>query len=130
MMKLKRNQKGFTLIEVLLIVVILGIIAAIAIPRLMASKQEAQTSSCHSNCANINTALEKYYFDSGTYPADTTAMLAMLAAAGVDPDGAGPMGVTIYMPDGPPSCPTTGSYQLTTSKRAKCTVHGDINGGT
>ena len=115
MMKLKRNQKGFTLIEVLLIVVILGIIAAIAIPRLMASKAEAQLQSCHSTVANINTALEKLYFDTGAYPVNAAAFTALLAN-------------TTYLPDGTPVCPAAGAYTMTAASRATCSVHGDIYG--
>jgi general secretion pathway protein G len=107
MMKLKRNQKGFTLIEVLLIVVILGIIAAIAIPRLMASKAEAQKESCKSNLANLNTAIEKYYFDNSAWPA------AITAAAGLN---------STYLPDGIPTCPKDGdAYTIDgTTHRASC----------
>jgi len=117
MSKLKRRQKGFTLIEVLLIVVILGIIAAIAIPRLMASRAQAQEKTCRTNVANINTALEKYYFDTGKYPGDTGA------ATFTDF-----LSLTDYFPDGAPVCPSGGTYSLKTTKRAKCTIHGDIDG--
>ncbi len=118
MMKLKRNQKGFTLIEVLLIVVILGIIAAIAIPRLMATRQEAQENSCHSTVANINTAAEKFYFDTGAWPADLAALVT--GSGGV-----------IYLPDGTPTCPASGILSIdTTSHRAECTIHGNIYGST
>jgi len=115
MSKLKRRQKGFTLVEVLLIVVILGIIAAIAIPRLMASRAEAQEKTCRTNVADINTALEKYYFDTGAYPADQTAFSALLAD-------------TNYFPDGAPVCPSGGEYRIKGTKRARCTTHGDIDG--
>jgi len=122
MSKLKRRQKGFTLIEVLLIVVILGIIAAIAIPRLMASKAEAQEKTCRTNVADINTALEKYYFDTGAYPDNETAFEALLDNK-------------TYFPDGHPKCPSRNAnvaiadhYSMTTDKRAKCEIHGGIYG--
>jgi type II secretion system protein G len=118
MMKLRKNQKGFTLIEVLLIVVILGIIAAIAIPRLMESKAEAQKQTCRANVANINTAIDKYYFDEGTYPTALSTILAIQA----------------YFPDGVPKCPSKVASKLDyvftpTTNRATCQNHGDINGG-
>ena len=123
MMKLIKNQKGFTLIEVLLIVVILGIIAAIAVPRLMSSKAEAQMTSCRANVANINTAIEKYFFDHNAYP----ATLDVLFTATQDSE--------LYFPDGPPICGATGNsttYTMNLNHRAKCNYagHGDINGGT
>ncbi len=108
MIKLKRNQKGFTLIEVLLIVVILGIIAAIAIPRLMASRAQAEQEACKTNLANLNTAIEKYYFDYGSWPSDLNALN--------NPD---------YMPDGVPTCPSGGTYSIDgTTHRAKCSEPG------
>jgi prepilin-type N-terminal cleavage/methylation domain-containing protein len=121
-MKLRKNKKGFTLIEVLLIVVILGIIAAIAVPRLMSSRTEAQMLSCRSNVANINTAIEKYYFDHNTYPT-----LDILFAAAQDSE--------LYFPDGAPICGATGNsttYKMNDNHRAKCDYagHGNIYGAT
>lgn len=123
MMKLRKNQKGFTLIEVLLIVVILGIIAAIAIPRLMASRAEAQLQTCRTNVANLNTAIEKYYFDTGLEIAAGTALVGS-AIDGADADG------NLYMPDGVPvNCPDgTSTYAVNANKRAACSTHGDIYG--
>jgi len=139
MMKLRKNQKGFTLIEVLLIVVILGIIAAIAIPRLMASRQEAQLQSCRANVANINTAIEKYYLDYGFYPADLDGTTATVAATADAAGTAGSLFIATflfngvaepYFPDGAPLCGAGGAYAMNANHRAFCSVttHGDING--
>jgi prepilin-type N-terminal cleavage/methylation domain-containing protein len=127
-MKLRKNKKGFTLIEVLLIVVILGIIAAIAVPRLMSSRAEAQMISCRANVANINMAIEKYFYDHNAYPASLvgsgeTALFAATADA------------ELYFPDGPPICGATGNsttYTMNLNHRAKCGYagHGNIYGAT
>lgn len=63
----KLNQKGFTLIEVLLIVVILGIIAAIAIPRLMASREESRAQQAAYNLRNIISLQNDYNPMNGKY---------------------------------------------------------------
>lgn len=63
-----KNQKGFTLIEVLLVVVILGILAAIAIPRFLTSEEDAQISACNTNLATIRTQIEQFHFDTSAYP--------------------------------------------------------------
>jgi len=121
MMKLKRDQKGFTLIEVLLIVVILGIIAAIAIPRLMATKRDARVNSCHSSVASLNAAIEKYYYDAAAY--GTIAQLV----TGVDQNNDGT--ADTYLPDGAPTCPKTGgAITIGATNRGICSIHGDING--
>lgn len=69
MMKLmRRREKGFTLLEVMLVVIIIGIIAIIALPRLLVTKTRAEEESCDSNLQAIRTQLECYQWDNGTYP--------------------------------------------------------------
>jgi prepilin-type N-terminal cleavage/methylation domain-containing protein len=60
MMKLFRNEGGFTLIEILIVVLIIGIIAALAIPNLMAARQASWGSTCAANRSSIASAVELY----------------------------------------------------------------------
>jgi len=80
MIMFKKNEKGFTLIEVLLVVVIIGILAVISLPRLMGSKAEAEDNACKANLQLIRTQLEKYRFLEGTTVAPYPATLAALIA--------------------------------------------------
>jgi len=65
----KTHQSAFTLIELLLVVVILGILAAVAIPQFTDSSQEARASSLQSNLAVLRNAVEYYRTNhSGKYP--------------------------------------------------------------
>ncbi len=84
---MKSNQKGFSLIELLIVVAIILIIAAIAIPNLMRSRMAANESSAVGSVRTINTAMVTYsssYPDTG-YPA-TLANLGGSAAACAPPN--------------------------------------------
>jgi len=58
MLRLIRNSKAFTLVEILIVVAILGLLAAIAIPNLMKSREDAATTACRMNRAVIAKAIK------------------------------------------------------------------------
>lgn len=63
-----RKTRGFTLIELMIVVVIIGILAAIAIPKFQDVTESAKKAACRSNLRNIVTALNLYLADNGEYP--------------------------------------------------------------
>ncbi len=62
-----RCRGGFSLLELLAVVTILGIIAAVVIPRIGGHTTTAKANVCAQYKADINGALEKYYFDKATW---------------------------------------------------------------
>jgi prepilin-type N-terminal cleavage/methylation domain-containing protein len=85
-----RKPSGFSLLELLAVVTILGIIALVIIPRITFSSTTAKKNACFQNKAEINSAAERYYFDNGSVPADLAAL-------------------NTYFPDGVPVCPVSGN---------------------
>jgi len=65
----KKSQKGFTLVELMIVVAIIGILAAIAIPQFAAYRQRAFNSSAQSDLRNFKTAMEADFADNQQYQA-------------------------------------------------------------
>jgi len=65
------NRNGFTLIEMLIVLVIIGLLAAIAIPKFGSTKEKAYVASMKSDLRNLMTAEESFYTDSLQYTDQT-----------------------------------------------------------
>ena len=87
-----RSEGGFTLVELLIVVLILGALAAIAIPRIVGGAAAAKASACKTNIDTINSQVELYYVYSGEWPNNLSKVTK----------------ITDYFPDGEPVCPITG----------------------
>lgn len=82
----RRASRGFTLIEILVVVVILGILAAIVVPRVMERPGEARTTRAKQDVASIQTALNLYKLDNFSYPSSEQGLEALVAKPSGQPD--------------------------------------------
>ena len=109
MMKL-RNRKGFTLVEIMIVVAIIGLLAAIAIPNFANARATAATNACKANLRQMQGAVVAYQVDTGSDPA-TLAALAPNYIKSV------------------PTCGANGTYALSgagATMSVTCTVAGHV----
>jgi len=106
------SRRGFSLLELLAVVVILGTIAMVVVPRVSSTVSSADESTAEMNRAVINAAVERYFLDHGEWPAND------LSDIGADPN---------YFPEPIPPNPVTGNpYELDpVTHRVKTSGGGD-----
>ncbi|MEM6580347.1 MAG: pilin [Pseudomonadota bacterium] len=72
-MKIQKKQQGFTLIELMIVIAIVGILAAIALPAYQDYTVRAKVSEALARLAEAKTSVSEYYSANGFFPADSTA---------------------------------------------------------
>ena len=72
------REKGFTLIEIMVVIIILGILAMYVAPKLMGRPEEAKQVRAKMDIAALETALKLYKLDSGVYPSTEQGLLALV----------------------------------------------------
>lgn len=73
-----RSAAGFTLIEIMVVVVILGLLAAVIVPKVMGRPDEARAVAARADIAAINQALKLYRLDNSMYPTSEQGLLALV----------------------------------------------------
>ena len=91
------HQAGFTLVEIMIVVAIIGMLAAIAIPNFVKARNTAQANACINNMRQIDSAIQQWALENGKKDSDT--------ATEAD--------VSAYLKGGVmPTCPAGGAYVI------------------
>ncbi|MBV8639363.1 MAG: prepilin-type N-terminal cleavage/methylation domain-containing protein [Candidatus Eremiobacteraeota bacterium] len=112
------GERGFTLIEMMIVVAIIAILVAILVPNFMKARAQAQTAACEANLKEIATALELYQTDHQQYPNVTAATNVTSTEPNIGPylrqtpiDPVAPSGNYTYQVTNPDT--GTASYTIT-----------------
>jgi len=76
--KLSHNNRGFTLIELMVVIIILGILAMWVAPKIMGRPEQAKQVKAQLDIQNLETALKLYKLDNGSYPSTEQGLLALV----------------------------------------------------
>lgn len=136
--KALQNKKGFTLVELMIVVVIMGILVAVAIPVYNVVTNHAEESACHSNCEIVEKAAVQYYMNAAqAATAITGGANSVTVSSSEDAKTELPAEFLACFNDGKfPECPHDGCtytiYPSTSNNQMTidvyCSEHGDKNG--
>ena len=107
----RSTTRGFTLVEMVVTVLILGVLAYVAIPRITESSAKAQVATCQANVDAMNRQMEYYFLQEGAWPTQLSDLTENQA----------------YFPDGTPVCPVDPELPYTlnqTTHRVRYHDHG------
>jgi general secretion pathway protein G len=77
-MKYKPNERGFTLIEIMVVIIILGILASVVVVKVTGRVEEARRTQAKVQIENFRTALGMYKLDNGSYPSTEQGLNALV----------------------------------------------------
>ena len=111
MKKQNKNKRGFTLIELMIVIAIIGILAAIAVPNFTKARRKSKEKACVANMKTMESAVEMYMMESAS-----TATPALSALA------------PYMQKQKVPTCPSGGKYTIqgtqTSGLYLQCSLHG------
>lgn len=82
---MKHTHSGFTLIEVMVVIVIMGVLAALIVPRVMSRPDEARITAARVDIATITQALQLYKLDNHRYPTTEQGLSALVKKPALPP---------------------------------------------
>jgi len=78
--RLSNSSKGFTLVEIMVVVVILGILAATIIPQFIGTKHDAKVGTATANIAELESAIERFYIHLDRHPTTQESLNVLMEA--------------------------------------------------
>ena len=125
---MQQARRGFTLIEVMIVVAIISILAAILIPNYMHARSQSQTSACEANEKQIATAVEEYAVDhNGQYGTGGVVTSALLGSVYMSTTPVDPASGSNYSLNAAPG--TYGSYEISDAGHHDTTTTGGLKNG-
>ena len=83
--KRKRTQRGFTLIELMVVLAIIGVLAALIVPNVLGRAEDARVSAAKTDVGNLLLALKLYKLDNQRYPTTDQGLAALQSKPTIDP---------------------------------------------
>jgi len=93
-----RAKQAFTLIEIMIVVLIIGILLAIAVPNFIRAREQSRSKSCSANLKQIDAAKEQFAMDAKKNTGDAVAFTDIV-------------GASLYLKS-TPTCPSSGTYTV------------------
>ncbi len=81
-----KQQMGFTLVEILVVLVILGLLVSVVAPTVLNQADDARVQKVYADFANIQTALKLYRLDNFVYPSSEQGLEALVTVSSLDPE--------------------------------------------
>lgn len=78
--KLRQSASGFTLIELMVVILIIGLLATIVVQNLKGATDKAKRIKAQADISALKTALDRYYLDNGSYPSSDQGLPALISA--------------------------------------------------
>ena len=78
----RKKQDGFTLIEIMVVILILGLLATLVVQSLRGATDKAKRTKAMADIAELKTALDRYYIDIGSYPSSDQGLNALVTPPG------------------------------------------------
>ncbi|GAB6263427.1 type II secretion system major pseudopilin GspG [Photobacterium sp. CCB-ST2H9] len=83
---MQRQQRGFTLLEVMVVIVILGVLASLVVPNLLGNKEKADQQKVVTDIGALEQALDMYKLDNSVYPSTDQGLAALVTAPSSTPE--------------------------------------------